>query len=97
MKRTDGRFAIEHDARFQPLPRAPRHGTNDHMDKTILKYDNFDEMKPDEYREWQALPGYERLNATAELSFELYRPKEPTRDVQPRIQRTLVHLQRPQS
>jgi hypothetical protein len=53
-------------------------------------------MKADEYREWQALPGYERLNAVAELSLSLYRLKEPTRDVQQGLRRTLVHLQRPQ-
>jgi hypothetical protein len=63
------------------------------MDKTIRKYGSFDEMKPDEYREWQELPGYERLNAV-ELSLALYQAKEPTRDVPSRLQRTLVHLQR---
>ena len=67
------------------------------MDKTIRKYASFDEMKADEYREWQELPGYERLNAAAALSLALYQLKEPTRDVQPRLQRTLVHLQRPES
>ena len=30
------------------------------MDKTIRKYTKFEEMKADEYREWQALPGHER-------------------------------------
>jgi hypothetical protein len=67
------------------------------MDKTIRKYASFDEMKTDDYREWQELPGYERLNAAAELSLGLYQAKEPTGDVQPRLQRTLVHLQRLQS
>jgi hypothetical protein len=67
------------------------------MDKTIRKYTNFDEMKADEYREWQALPGYVRLNAIVELSLAQYQLKEPTRDVRQRLQRTLVHLQRPQS
>ena len=66
------------------------------MDKTIRKYTDFDEIKADEYREWQALPGYERLNAIVELSLAGYQLKELTRDVQPRLQRTLVHLQRPQ-
>ena len=64
------------------------------MDKTIRKYTSFDEMKADEYRYWQSVPDYERLNATAELSLAWYRWKEPTLDVQPRLQRTLVHLQR---
>ncbi|MGH9664908.1 MAG: hypothetical protein ACRD9L_10835, partial [Bryobacteraceae bacterium] len=63
----------------------------------IRKYTSFDEMKADEYREWQELPGYERLNAAAELSLVLYQAKEPTPDVQSRLQRTLVQLQRPQS
>jgi hypothetical protein len=66
------------------------------MDKSIRKYDSFDEMKADEYREWQELPGYVRLNAAVELSLALYQAKEPTRDVQSRLQRTLVHLRRPQ-
>jgi hypothetical protein len=64
------------------------------MDKTIRKYTNFDDIKDDEYREWQALPVHARLNAAAELSFMQYQWKEPTRDVQPRLQRTLVRLQR---
>lgn len=67
------------------------------MDKTLRVYDNFDEMKADEYREWQALPGYERLKAVTELSVELYGLKQATGDAQPRLQRTLVHLQRSQS
>jgi hypothetical protein len=60
-----------------PLPYA----INERMDKTIRKYTNFDEMKTDEYREWQALPGYERLKAIVELSLAQYQLKEPTRDV----------------
>lgn len=68
------------------------------MDKTIRKYTSFDEMKADEYREWQELPDYERLNTAAELSLALYQAKEPTpNDVRARLQRTIVHLKRPQS
>jgi len=37
------------------------------MDKTIRKYASFEEMKADEYREWQALPCHERLRAITEL------------------------------
>jgi hypothetical protein len=66
------------------------------MDKTIRRYTKFEEMKADEYREWQALPGHERLNAIVELSLAGYQLKESTRDVQPRLQRTLIRLQRPQ-
>ena len=67
------------------------------MDKTIRKYTDFDAMKADEYREWQALPGYERLNAIFELSLALYQLKGTMGSVEPRLQRTLVHLQRPPS
>ena len=59
------------------------------MDKTIRKYTDLEEMKADEYREWQALPDYERLNAAFELSLALYQLKEPRRDVQPRLQLVL--------
>ncbi|MGH8067698.1 MAG: hypothetical protein ACRERE_21210 [Candidatus Entotheonellia bacterium] len=66
------------------------------MDKVIRTYASLDAMKADEYREWQQLPGYERLNAAAALSLALYQIKEPTRDVRQGLQRTLVHLQQPQ-
>ena len=66
------------------------------MDKTLRGYNNIDEMKEDEYREWRALTGYERLEEVTELSFELYGLKQATDDAQPRLQRTLVHLQRSQ-
>ena len=62
------------------------------MDKTIRKYTDFDEMKTDEYRYWQSRPAHERLNAAAELSALGYPWKD--RDVQPRLQRTLVRIQR---
>jgi hypothetical protein len=64
------------------------------MDKAIRKYASLDEMKADEYREWQQLPGYERLNAAAALSLAAYQMKEPTCDARPRLQRALVHIQR---
>jgi hypothetical protein len=64
------------------------------MDKTIRKYTNLDDIKDDEYREWQALPVHVRLNAAAELSSMQYQWKDQTRDVQSRLQRTLVCLQR---
>ena len=66
------------------------------MDKSIRKYASFDEMKADEYRDWQELPAHERMNAVAEMSLAAYQMKEPTPDVR-RLQRTLVHLQRPES
>ena len=64
------------------------------MDKTIRKYTDFDEMKADEYRYWQSRPIHERLDAAAELSMMGYQLKEPTRNVQQRLQRTLVRIQR---
>ena len=64
------------------------------MDKTIRKYANFDEMKADEYRYWQSRPIHERLDTAAELSIMGYELKEPTRDVQSGLQRTLVLVQR---
>ena len=64
------------------------------MDKTIRKYTDFDEAKADEYRYWQSRPTHERLNAAAELSILGYQLKEPTRDAQQRLQRTLVRVQR---
>jgi hypothetical protein len=64
------------------------------MDKTIRRYQSFAAAKDDEYREWQALPVQVRLDAAAELSFMQFQWKEPTRDVQSGIQRTLVRIQR---
>ena len=64
------------------------------MDKTIRKYTDFDEMKADEYRYWQSRPIHERLDTAAELSIMGYQLKKPTRNVQQRLQRTLVRVQR---
>lgn len=67
------------------------------MDKTIRKYrnpDDFQELKAEEYRYWQSRPVHERLDTAAELSVMGYQLKEPTRDVQSRLQRTLVRVQR---
>ena len=64
------------------------------MDKTIHKYTSFDEMKADEYRYWQSRPVRERIDAAAELSLTQFHWKEPARDVEPRLQRTLVSVQR---
>jgi hypothetical protein len=64
------------------------------MDKTIRKYTNFGETKAEEYRYGQSRPIQERLDAAAELSIVGYQLKDPTRDVQSRLQRTLVRIQR---
>jgi hypothetical protein len=66
---------------------------NRDMDKTIRKYTSFDEMKADEYRYWQSRPIYERVEAVSELTQEQYAMKGEAPDV-PRLQRTLVRLQR---
>jgi hypothetical protein len=62
------------------------------MQMTLKRYTSFEEMKADEYREWQALSPQARLDAAAELSFMLYQWKEPTRDVQQGLQRTFVRV-----
>jgi hypothetical protein len=64
------------------------------MDKTIRVYQSLDEMKADEYRYWQSRPVHERMDAVAEITLAAYAMKGASPDV-PRLQRTLVHLQRP--
>jgi hypothetical protein len=64
------------------------------MDKAISTCTSLDDMKADEYRDWQKLPAHERMSAVAEMTLAAYRMKEPALDVR-RLQRTLVHLQRP--
>ena len=63
------------------------------MDKTIRRYTSLDEMKADEYRYWQSRPVHERVEAVSELTQEQYAMKGEAPDV-PRLQRTLVRLQR---
>ena len=63
------------------------------IDKTIRKYTDFDEMKADEYRYWQSRPVHERVAAVSELTQEHYALKGAVPDV-PRLQRTLVRLER---
>jgi len=64
------------------------------MDKTIRRFTSLDEMKRDEYREWQRLPAVDRFVATAELSIGAYQLKDP--NVSTRLQRTLVRLKQPE-
>jgi hypothetical protein len=61
---------------------------------TIHKYTDFDKIKADECTCWQSRPVHERLDTAAELSVMGYQLKEPTRDVQSRLERTLVRVQR---
>lgn len=65
------------------------------MDKTVRIYDSLDEMKADEYRYWHSRSAQERMDAVAEITLATYAIKGAAPDV-PRLQRTLVHLQRPQ-
>jgi len=78
------------------LQNQPPGATNERMDKAITSYTSLDGMKADEYRDWQELPAHERMSAVADLTLAAYRMREPTLDVR-RLQRTLVHLQRPES
>jgi hypothetical protein len=56
---------------------------------TMTVYTDFDQMKADEYRHWQAQPGHMRLAAVSELALEHYAMKGL--HVR-RLQRTLVRL-----
>ncbi len=66
------------------------------MNKAIVTYNSFDEMKAAELREWQALPAHERLRAVAEMTLAAWRLKEPTAEIPP-MDKTLVHLPRPKN
>lgn len=66
------------------------------MDKTIRKYDSLQKMKVDEYRYWQSRPPHERMAAVSELTLSVYDMRGAAPDV-PRLQRTLIRVQRPQS
>ena len=63
------------------------------MDKSIRRYTDFEEMKADEYRYWQSRPVHERVAAVSELTREHYALKDAATD-EPRLQRTLVRLER---
>ncbi len=63
------------------------------MNKAIVTYNSFDEMKAAELREWQALPAHERLRAVAEMTLAAWRMKEPTAEIS-QMDKTLVHLPR---
>ena len=61
----------------------------------IRKFESLEAMKAEEFAYWQQRPDYERIDAVSELTIDAYRLKDPTFNVR-RLQRTLVHLQRPQ-
>jgi hypothetical protein len=64
------------------------------MDKTIKRFHSIDAMKADDIRDWQRLPGSERIRAVSELTTALYVLKGQSSNVQ-RLQRTLVRIKRP--
>jgi hypothetical protein len=66
------------------------------MEKVVSTYQSLDDMKAGEYRDWQELPAHSRMRAVAEITLAAYQMREPANDVR-RLQRTLVHLQRPKS
>lgn len=63
------------------------------MDKSIRRYDSFEEMKADEYRYWQSRPIHERVAAVSELTEDGCKMKGVGPDAF-RLQRTLVHFER---
>ncbi len=64
------------------------------MDKTVRTYTSLKEMKADEYRYWQSRSVQERMDAVSEMTLAAYRMKGGGTDV-PRLQRTIVVIQRP--
>jgi hypothetical protein len=85
-----------HDRNDEPLIYAyPEKKISRPSIKTIRLYTSLDEMKRDEYREWQEVSPLARLNAAAELSLGAYRFKGPKHVPLP-LQRTLVRLQQPE-
>ena len=67
------------------------------MDKTLHKFTSLEEMKAAELRDWQKLPGYDRINAAADLSMAAFGLKGAGSGAQPEFQRTLVRLQQPEA
>jgi hypothetical protein len=66
------------------------------MDKVIRTYPSLEAMKADEYRDWQQVSVPERMKAVVDLTLACYQMKESAPDVRI-LQRTLVHLDLPES
>jgi len=64
------------------------------MDKTITRFDSLEEMDRAATRDWLRLSGSERIKAATDITLELYRMTGQVQGV-PRLQRTLVRIQRP--
>jgi hypothetical protein len=63
------------------------------MDKVIRRYSSLAAMKADEYHDWQTLTAQVRLDAVSDMTASAYAVEGRRGDV-PRLQRTLVRLQR---
>lgn len=63
------------------------------MEKTIRRFTSFEEMKADEYRQWQAMPAAARIQAVSDITAISYAIGEQSAHV-PRLQRTLVRIKR---
>lgn len=63
------------------------------MDKTVRKFNSFEELKDEEYRYWESVSPEERIRAAWELSIEQYRQKGVEPDGQG-LRRTLVRFNR---
>ena len=64
------------------------------VDKRIKRYASLRAMKADEYRYWQNASVQERMQAVSEITREAYSLQGRVLDV-PRLQRTLIRIQRP--
>ena len=63
------------------------------MDKTVRIVTDLNELQEETYRYWQSVSTSERMRATWEFTFDIYRQKGQAYDGQ-RLQRTIVHIQR---
>ena len=65
------------------------------MDKTVRRVDSPTEQQRETYRYWQSRSDADRMNATWELTLELYHLKGLASDAQG-LQRSVVRIQRAQ-
>jgi hypothetical protein len=64
------------------------------MDKTVRIVTDLDEQQAETYRYWQSVSDAERMDATWELSLQMYRLGGLVEDGQ-EFQRSVVRVQRP--
>jgi len=63
------------------------------MDKTIKRYASPELIKITGYRDWQRLPASDRIRAVSDITWAAYALNGHAADA-PRLQRTLVRVQR---